>query len=382
MAKRKRLTPARNSYLSTAEARATATPATGLGQSGSGSRSVGAAPIAQVASETSATAALEELSGVLANARAKGLMVEEIPLEAIDVAYLVRDRIVQDQDDMRALMESIRARGQQTPIEVVRLEHPRGGVTHGLISGWRRLTALNRLYKETSEPKFAAVRALVVQPETAADAYLAMVEENEIRVNLSHYERARIAVQALAEGVYPDQRKALLGLFLNVPRAKRSKIASFVTLVEALDDVLKFPTAIPEKLGLGLARRIEEDPSRGADLAAHLRATQRGTASEELEVLQQHLELWNATLSDDLGSDVPQGTDARAEQPSPAPSPISATGPANPPPARPAASPRQSVEAAPGVRLTFASAAQKIELSGTAVTADLLADLKAWLATR
>ena len=55
MAKRKRLTPAQTDYLTAAPA---AKPALG------GPSSVGAAPIAQVASDASAQAALQELSVV------------------------------------------------------------------------------------------------------------------------------------------------------------------------------------------------------------------------------------------------------------------------------------------------------------------------------
>ncbi|MBU3035990.1 ParB/RepB/Spo0J family partition protein [Tritonibacter mobilis] len=369
MAKRKRLTPAQPTYLSGSDKSPAAAP---------GPLSMGAAPIAQVASDTSASAALEELSSVLEQARTKGLMIEELPLSAIDETYLVRDRIEQGEDDMLGLMESLRARGQHTPIEVVKREDAHGEKTHGLISGWRRLTALNRLYQETSDPKFATVKALVVRPESAADAYVAMVEENEIRVNLSHYERARIAVQALAEGVYPDQRKALLGLFQNVPRAKRSKIASFVTLVEALDDVLRYPTAIPEKLGLAIARHLEENPRFGRELAGNLIASDCQHVSEELAVLHGHIAAWDARLNEDLDSD---------PLPSPAPAPAQSASAssfeASPlsRPSRPAQS-RVSLEAAPGVTLTFTEETRKIELRGDGVTPDLMQALQDWLAQR
>ena len=56
-----------------------------------------------------------------------------------------------------------------------------GALPYGLISGWRRLTALQALHAETGEARFATVQALVRRPETAADAYVTMVEENEIR---------------------------------------------------------------------------------------------------------------------------------------------------------------------------------------------------------
>ncbi|MGR3762470.1 ParB/RepB/Spo0J family partition protein (plasmid) [Roseobacteraceae bacterium NS-SX3] len=377
MAKRKRLMPAQATYLSGgAEAPA--------GRPGPlGSTGASGAPIARVASEASAQAALQELSGVLENARTKGLMIEEIPLAAIDETYLVRDRIEQDADEMAALMASLRSRGQQTPIEVVPLEAPQDGtqgrLTHGLISGWRRLSALKRLYAETSEPQFATVKALVIRPESAAEAYVAMVEENEIRVNLSHYERARIAVRALKEGVYETQKQALQGLFANAPRAKRSKIGSFVTLVEALDSVLRFPTAISEKLGLALVRELNADEGFAARLTAALEAAERPSAAEELEVLARELEAVQAP-----GAGAEEAEPAQSEEIPASPAPAAEEPAARPRlrPEPPAAGERIAQQAAPGVRLAFSPGAGRIELTGSAVDADLAEALAAWLQNR
>ena len=160
----------------------------------------------------------------LAQARAQGQVIDLIPVDRIDGDYLVRDRLVQEEDELQALMTSIQARGQQMPIEIVRLDRDDGEPRYGLISGWRRLTALRRLHRDTDDPRFAVVRALVVRPETAQDAYLSMVEENEIRVDVSHYERARIALKSVEQGVFPDQRAALRGLYASTTRSKRSKI--------------------------------------------------------------------------------------------------------------------------------------------------------------
>ena len=376
MAKRKRLTPAQPTYLSGNEK---------AGASAPGPLSMGAAPIAQVASDTSASAALEELSGVLERARTKGLMIEELPLDGVDETYLVRDRIVQGEDDMQGLMESLKARGQHTPIEVVKREDAHCEKTHGLISGWRRLTALRRLYEETSDPKFATIKALVVRPESAADAYLAMVEENEIRVNLSHYERARIAVQALAEGVYPDQRKALLGLFQNVPRAKRSKIASFVTLVEALDDVLRYPTAIPEKLGLGLARAFAQTPQFAQEVAQKLRERPCVDAEGEQALLSDLLAAHEQSGIADVTETPPAGSDPE-ETPQ---IPPTSDSPTLMPQVRSLDpvdqnedSERGSMPVSTGVHLDYSPSHQRIELTGPGVDTALLTALKDWLRQR
>jgi ParB/RepB/Spo0J family partition protein len=371
MAKRKRLSPAQNSYLSGAPESKSAL----AGPLPTPSPSAAPiAPIAQVAGAASTEAALQEVTQVLQQARARGLMVEEIALDQIDETHLVRDRIAQDEDEMEALMGSLRARGQQTPIEVVPLQERIDGTSWGLISGWRRLSALRRLYAETSESKFATVKALVIRPDSAEAAYVAMVEENEIRVNLSHYERARIAVRALKEGVFPSQKKALQGLFANAPRAKRSKIGSFVTLVEALDAVLYFPTAISEKLGLALVREMAEDAGFAARLKQALQGADRSSAAEELAILNAAIEVVqpvkNTALTPSLESETPAGP--RADT----------TPVIRQPGIEMAAGERVTTQVTAGLRLGFQPDAQRIELTGAAVDSALLEDLKSWLKQR
>ena len=289
MAKRKRLTPAQPDYFNTtaraAETRLETGPETGLETKSMPGPGFSAPPIAQVASDAATRAALDEVTDVLRDARQEGRLIEALPLEAVNAHYLVRDRLVQDDDEMAALMASIRARGQQTPIEVTALPVPDHGPAYGLITGWRRLTALNRLYQETSDTRFSTIKALVVNPDTVQDAYVAMVEENEIRVNLSLFERANIARRAAEEGIFPTARHAVLGLFESTTRSKRSKIHSFVTLVQALDSVLRFPAAIPEKLGLTLARALAADAGLAKTIRNRLFLEVPQNAADELRIL-------------------------------------------------------------------------------------------------
>jgi ParB/Sulfiredoxin domain len=279
MAKRKRLSPARPDYLDEAEP---APETKGLYPMGIARH---APPIAQVAGESSLKAAVEDLVGEIRSARSEGRLVQALPIEAVDEGHLVRDRISADDSEMAALVASLRARGQQTPIEVVEL----GPEHYGLISGWRRLAALRALWEDTAEPRFQTVQALLRRPESASDAYLAMVEENEIRVGLSYYERARIAARAAEQGVYADETAALRGLFAAASRAKRSKIGSFIGLYHALDDVLRFPSAIPERLGLALAKVLKDNPGGAARITAALREAEAQSAGEEAAVLARAL---------------------------------------------------------------------------------------------
>ncbi|MDV7145545.1 ParB N-terminal domain-containing protein [Tropicimonas sp. TH_r6] len=259
------------------------------------------APIAAAAGDAAAGAALAEVAGALEAARAEGRLAQPLPLEAVIDDHLERDRYAaragntakgrlaaggsEADEDMAALMESLSTRGQQVPIEVVAL----GDGRFGLISGWRRLTALRTLNAQTGEERFATVLAVLRQPETAAEAYVSMVEENEIRQGLSHYERARIAVQAVARGAFPDLRSALRGLYATASRAKRSKIGSFAAIVTALDDSLRFPTALPERLGLELSKSLEEEEALASRLSSALASAQSDTAEAEQSLIRSVL---------------------------------------------------------------------------------------------
>ena len=278
MAKRKRLTPAQSDYLDTASP-GLETKSAGLGVVPT------RAPIAQVAGEASAAAALQDLAGEVKRARDEGRMIQALPEARIEAGYLVRDRMLADEAELRVLMDSLKARGQQTPVEVVQLADDR----YGLISGWRRLTALRRLLAETGEDRFSTVQAILRRPETAADAYIAMVEENEIRVGLSYYERARVAAKAVEQGVYADEKQALLHLFSAASRARRSKIRSFLTLYHTADDLLSFPAAIGERLGLALAKTLDADATRMAELRQALQDATPADAGAELACLEKTL---------------------------------------------------------------------------------------------
>lgn len=268
MAKRRRLTPAQPGYLEAAPVPPGGPPRlAGIGAP---------PPIAQVAGEASALAALREVSGALDTARAEGRLLLRLPLGAIEADYLVRDRLASDEEDLGHLIASIAEHGQRSPIEVAELAPGR----YGLISGWRRLTALMRLAQDDSG-RFGTVLAQLRQPETAASAYVAMVEENEVRSGLSYYERARVTAKAVEAGVFPTEKAALQQLFAAASRAKRSKIGSFLTICHHLDGVLRFPAALPERLGLALARLLETDPAAVSSLQADLASGPAENAAEE-----------------------------------------------------------------------------------------------------
>ncbi len=335
MAKRKRLTPAQ---LTDSPAIPPAAPSA-------------RAPIAQIAGDVASVAAFEALRAELDSATREGRIIRNIPLEQVHEAYLIRDRQHTADEDVDALYQSILARGQQAPIEVVMVENG-----FGLISGWRRLQALRALHADTGEARFATVHALIRQPAAQADAYVAMVEENEIRANLSFYERARVTVQTLRTGVFETDKDALQGLFASVSFSKRSKIKSFMPVVEALDEVLRAPQDIPERLGLALSKLLNEDAGAAARLRAHLREA-HATGRSEREVLEA------AVSGAALSLSVPQPK-------IPAPQTQAAIPPSLP---------RQR---SLGEGLEMLARAGRVVVQGDAVDADLVAKLEAFLRSR
>lgn len=296
-----------------------------------------AAPIADMAGAAAASAALEEVSAEMQAARAEGRLVQNLRTTAIDVGHLMRDRVVIGGEEMDALIASIRARGQQTPIEVLETKPGK----YGLISGWRRLSALGRLYEETGDARFAYVQALVRKPASAQDAYVAMVEENEIRVGLSYFERAQIVARTVQAGVYTDSKKALQTLFASASRTKRSKIKSFLPIVEQLGDLLCHPAAMGERMGLELSQRLADE--RFAAMARD--ALQDGN--------DRSLEEEQTALAQLLG-DAPKAVSNKGKSTAPA-----------------------SEEVAPGIHLT--QRASGISLTGAGVTDDLIDRLRAFL---
>jgi ParB family chromosome partitioning protein len=226
-----------------------------------------AVPIAQTAGEAASAAAGEiarlraeaedgrEAAQALDAARAEGRVLADIALDLVEARYMPRDRMpsVDEDEALLALKASLRETGQRVPVELVALADGR----YGLIAGWRRLQALQTLHWETREARFATVRALVRPEGDRAQAFRAMVEENEIRADLSHYERGRICVLAAEDGAFADPDAALAILFSAGSAARRSKIRSFMTVHEALGDLLAWPEHLPERLGLELARALK-----------------------------------------------------------------------------------------------------------------------------
>jgi len=263
MAKRRKLTAPSPAELSELEAGFAAKPASGLGPG------VMAPPIAQVAAEAAREARPEPAAlradaardqreaGAWRAAEAEGRVMALLPVQAILADELTRDRMALGAEAMAELKLSIRLGGLRLPVEVFELSEPDpSGARYGLISGYRRLAAVRALASETGDPAWEQIRAVIREPGSVARAYVEMVEENEIRADLSPYERGRVAVLAVGQGAYARIDEAVEGLFRAASKAKRSKIRSFALVHEELGDLLAFPAALSERDGLRLAAAI------------------------------------------------------------------------------------------------------------------------------
>lgn len=234
----------------------------------------GIAPIAQVAGDSAAAAPtdsagpraerarLEADAARLQAAQDQGLLMVEIPLDQIDEGAMIRDRMVMSEDAIQELRQSIASHGLRLPIEVFELEKPNGqGARYGLLSGYRRYLATRGLLELTEAEKYRTIRALIRPREASGGAFISMIEENEVREELSHFERGRIAVIAANQGAFSNTEDAVDKLFASGSKAKRSKIRSFAVIFEELGDMLNFPEGLTERRGLQLAGALR----RGAE---------------------------------------------------------------------------------------------------------------------
>ena len=197
---------------------------------------------------------------------------------------MVRDRMVIDGEAQAELRLSIAASGLRLPIEVFELETPEEGRRYGLLSGYRRLMAVRGLLELTEAQKHTTIRA-IVRPRSETDAaFAAMVEANEVRAELSQFERGRIAVIAAQQGAFANTEAAVDVLFTTGSKAKRSKVRSFALIFEELGDMLRFPEALTEKRGLRLAAALRAGGE--ARLRAALAEREAAEAEEEWALIE------------------------------------------------------------------------------------------------
>ena len=130
----------------------------------------------------------------------------------------------------------------------------------GLVSGYRRLEAFVSPWDLEEIPAFVRIG------QEGAAAYVSMIEENELRADLSPYERGRIAVLVAGQGVFGSVEEAVDAHCLQRRRGPSGRrCAVLPPFTRRLGDMLSYPKfQISERLGLKLATALRSMEGRSA----------------------------------------------------------------------------------------------------------------------
>jgi ParB family chromosome partitioning protein len=214
----------------------------------------------------------------------------EIPLSEIDADALPRDRSVTDTALMAELEQSVAMMGLRQPIEVWQLHSPRPPFRYGLISGFRRLAACRALGHST-------IPAFLRTPSSIPEAMADMVAENEVRSQITPWEKGRFILATVDEGHFETPDAAVAALYPAQSRQTRARLRSFALVAEALDRHL----STPERL---TTRQMER-------LAAALRTGWEDLIAATLAPLR------TAALESQWAALQPLLTESRSEEPAP-----------------------------------------------------------------
>lgn len=200
-----------------------------------------------------------------------------IPLDQIDAHALPRDRDSFDAQAQGELERSIISQGLRQPLEVWQLSQPRGDHRYGLISGFRRLAAARNLGHTT-------VPAFLTQPKDIPDALAAMVTENEIRAQISPWEKGALILDCLRSEVFDTQDAAINALFGPLSRQKKARLRSITLVVEVFDGAL----ADPHTLSIARLERLATALRAGFEdlLTDALRTSRSDTAQGQWAALE------------------------------------------------------------------------------------------------
>ncbi|MEM1150377.1 MAG: ParB N-terminal domain-containing protein [Pseudomonadota bacterium] len=217
-----------------------------------------------------------------------GQVIRDVPLEEVHTYLLVRDRVLKEDVELEDLITSIKEVGLSNPIRVV--TRPGGG--YELVQGYRRLSAYRRLAEDQPGGPWGTVPALILPGKTdIAGLYRRMVDENVIRKDLSFAEMARAAQAYAADpATEADTLKKAVGiLYKSAAYSKRSYIRSFAYMLDRIGPHLAYPTEIPRKLGVDLARALEDEPAIATLIKEELEDWgDMRTIRDELDVLARY----------------------------------------------------------------------------------------------
>jgi len=197
-----------------------------------------------------------------------GQVIVELDPASIDASFIA-DRMARDDEEYRALRDSIAQGGQDSPILV--RPHPATPGRFQVAFGHRRLRAAAELARP--------VRA-VVRPLSDRELVLAQGQENSARANLSFIERARFA-HRLEQGGY-DRETIMLAL-----SADKTTVSRLITVIERIPpeviEAIGPAPAIGRDRWVELAAAFQKQPLPDLDRRLASAAFQVGSSDDRFE---------------------------------------------------------------------------------------------------
>ena len=168
-----------------------------------------------------------------------------LPTAEIQHDALLRDRITLDDAALEDLATSIARDGLRQPIEVWALSQPTETHRYGLISGLRRLTA-TRLLHSRNPATNTTIPAFLRTPASIPDAMAQMIAENEIRENLTPWERGLTLATCVAQDLFPTIDAAIAALHPTATKQKRTRLRTLALVAEELEDCITTPELLSQ----------------------------------------------------------------------------------------------------------------------------------------
>ena len=184
-------------------------------------------------------------------------VLEHLELNRIDPRAIRRDRKVLDREALEELKGSIRAHGLRMPIEVFRKPVPTDDGEYGLISGFRRYTAVKELWEEERDDQHYYIPGFIRPTEDHFDAFKLMIEENAVREDISPWEKGAAVLYAVEQGKFDNIEQATDHLFPHASRQKRAKIRTISRAVAEGKDLFRQPQHLTERQCLRLGGAID-----------------------------------------------------------------------------------------------------------------------------
>ncbi|WP_127106138.1 ParB/RepB/Spo0J family partition protein [Pararhodobacter zhoushanensis] len=163
--------------------------------------------------------------------------LQHLPRTDILADALLRDRLTCDPEALAALQASIASEGLRQPVEVFPIT---GDTPWGLLAGHRRLQCLDALNRLTPG-SWDTIPCVIRKPADIPQAMALMVSENEMRAQISPWEKGALLCEAVEFGLFDSIEAATDALYPTLTRQARSRLRGFGRVVEVLGDLMTHP---------------------------------------------------------------------------------------------------------------------------------------------